>query len=52
MGSCEAVKQLVELGADINRSAAGTGTTPMCIAAQVPLQLAIFLHVLLITLFL
>ena len=35
MGGCEAVQQLVEFGADINRPAGSSRSTPMCIATQV-----------------
>lgn len=35
MGSCDAVRQLVDFGADVNRCGGASGTTPLGIAVQV-----------------
>lgn len=35
LGCCDAVRQLAEFGADVNRAGGASGTTPLGIAVQV-----------------
>lgn len=42
-GGCESVKVLAEFGADVNRPAARSGTTPIGIATQVDIVIIMWL---------